>query len=429
MHYVDQEKALLNKNPQSNTVAPTRNPSFACRSCRSVSAVPFLDLGVMPLTSHLMSGYPIQDAIPLATMYCENCHLVQIRESVSPERLYHQEYPYYSSYSQELLRHSRAHALALKQRLQLSPQSFVVEVASNDGYLLQYFQQDGIPCLGIDPAPGPGKVAQEKGIATITGFFSHSAAQDLKKEFGSADLILANNVVAHVEDINDFVAGLSHLLATDGMVSMEFAYVRDLVDDCLFDTIYHEHLFYYSLASIERLLNRHGLFVHDVERIPIHGGSLRVYAGKDPNEGASVGKLRAAEENAGMYLKEFYLGFTQRVQSVLARLDLFLKNAEESGARVAGYGAAAKGIILLNALKRGHFLEFVVDRNVHKQGKSMPGVNIPIKPVEVLLDEMPDYCLILPWNFRNEIVEQQADYIDRGGSFVIPLPELEVISN
>jgi SAM-dependent methyltransferase len=392
-----------------------------------------LDLGDMPLSDGLLDADQLdrpEPRYPLELAFCPACTLVQLIETVPPEELFAADYPYYSSFSDTLLEHSRRHALDLIAERRLGPDSLVVEVASNDGYLLQTFVERGIPVLGIDPAPGPAAAARERGVPTREAFFGLELARRIAGEGPHADVVIANNVLAHVADTNGFVAGLATLLADDGIAVLEFPYLRDLIDHVEFDTIYHEHLCYFSVHAVVDLFGRHGLTVTDVRRLPIHGGSLRIRVARGDVPGGAVRRLLEEERALGMTGEGYYRDFAARVERLRAELRELLERLKADGASVAGYGAAAKGTILLNSVGAdADTIDFVVDRNVHKQGRWMPGVRVPILAPEALLERRPDYTLILPWNFTDEIVSQQRRYLDAGGAFIVPIPRIRLIGD
>lgn len=391
----------------------------------------FLSLGDMPLSDGLLAPDDLQrqePRYPLDVAFCPDCALVQILETVPPERLFGADYPYFSSFADALLRHSAANVAARIAERQLDGSSLVVELASNDGYLLQYYRERGIPVLGIDPAPGPVAAARARGVETMLAFFGRDLALQLAADGRRADIIHANNVLAHVADTNGFVAGIGALLKDDGMAVIEVPYVKDLIDHGEFDTIYHEHLCYFSVTALARLFQRHGLSLNRVEPLPIHGGSLRLFVGKHARADRSVAEYLQAERRAGVDRLEYYAGFSAGVARIRGALVALLAQLKRKGARVAGYGAAAKGTILLNFAGLGtEVLEFVADRNVHKQGRFIPGVRLPIVPPGRILEEQPDYLLILPWNFKEEIMGQQAEYRQRGGRFIVPVPEPVIV--
>jgi SAM-dependent methyltransferase len=350
--------------------------------------------------------------------------LLQVTETVPPDVLYRRDYPYFSSSSPALLKHSAEHVEALVAKYELGPGSFVVEVASNDGYLLRNFVERGIGCLGIDPADGPVTRANDSGVPTIHDFFGSQCAEKLASEGKLADVMIANNVVAHVDDINNFVAGFARLLKPTGVAVFEFAYALDMVERCEFDTIYHEHLFYHTLHGLTPLFRRHGLHLNDVERLPIHGGSLRLTVSRKSVRSAELDALFAHEAALGVDKVSFYNDFAERVRSLRGSLADLLLSEKAKGKRIACYGAAAKGATLVNYLDLGeNFFEFVADANPYKHGKYMPGQRIPIRHPDQLVADQPDYVLLLVWNFAGEVMRQQATYRERGGSFIIPVPE------
>jgi SAM-dependent methyltransferase len=408
-----------------------RNNSYSCRSCGSKDLKIFLELGKTPLADRFLTVDQLvqpEPKYPLEIGFCSNCNLVQILETVHPEELFCDNYPYYSSFSAALLDHSRQNVLDLIQRRGLTSSSFVVELASNDGYLLKNYVEKGIPCLGIDPADGPAKAANENGVTTLNTFFTKELATQLRDEGKVADVIHANNVLAHVADTNGFVEGISILLKDDGVAVIEFPYVKDLIDQVEFDTIYHEHLCYFSVSSVVRLLRRHGLYLNEVKRFPIHGGSLRLYVERRQNIGQSVRSLIEVETAEKMDQFGYYEGFAHKVEDLKTNLLAVLNNIKSKGKKIAGYGAAAKGSTLINYIDIDKkIIDYVVDRNTHKHGKYMPGKRLPIYPVEKLIQEMPDYVLILAWNFAEEIMEQQQEYKDKGGRFIVPIPEPKII--
>ena len=401
-----------------------------CRSCGSPELREVLSLGQIPLTD----DYPRAEDLarpprrfPLDLAVCPRCSLVQILHTVSPEDMF-EEYFYYSSFSQALLEHSRAHALSLIESRSLGADSLVVELASNDGYMLKNFVAQGIPVLGIDPARGPASAARKAGVETLTEFFDRDLAESLRNDGVEADVVIANNVLAHVPDLNGFVAGIATLLAPGGIVVIEVPYVRDLVEKHQFDTIYHEHLCYFSVSALDALFTRHGLTLNDVEHLTIHGGSLRLRASQHNERSDSVDRYLAAESTAGMRDGSFYDRFGAAVRETQASLGELLRRLRADGCRIAAYGAAAKGTVLLNSIGVGsELIDFVVDLNEHKQGRYLPGTSIPIEPPGRLLEEMPDYVLLLAWNFKDEILSQQRDFVERGGRFVVPVPEPRIV--
>jgi len=404
----------------------------SCRSCGSDELTPVIDLGKVPLADGLVASLAEVDHesfYPLTVVFCGRCSLVQIRETVPPHELYGSDYPYYSSFSDHLVDHSRSNVEDLLDRYNLDEQSLVVELASNDGYLLQWFTKHGVPVLGIDPAEGPAQTAIERGIPTICEFFGPDLADRLVDEGRMADVVIGNNVLAHVPDQNVFVDAIARLLSPTGVVVMEFPYVRDLVEHCEFDTIYHEHHCYFSVTSVRELFARNGLKLVRVEHLEIHGGSLRVHFRRQGAPEESVVGYLEEERRLGVTHAGYYSDFAVRVAAIKQDLLQLLDDLLEKGARVAGYAAAAKGAIMLNYCGIGpERLEYVVDRNVHKHGKYMPGVHIPIEDPKRLLEDVPDYLLLLAWNFKDEIVAQQAAYAAAGGRFIVPVPEPAVLA-
>jgi SAM-dependent methyltransferase len=368
---------------------------------------------------------------PLTTYVCNACTLVQLPEHASAEAIF-DDYVYFSSFSDSWLAHARAYCEMIVARLKLGPQSLAIELASNDGYLLQYLKAAGVPILGIDPSHTVAEAAEKKGVPTLVEFFGTQLAGKLLKEGRLADLILGNNVLAHVPDVNDFVAGMVLLLKPAGVITMEFPHVVRLVEGMQFDTIYHEHFSYFSLHTAERIFAKQGLTIFDVEEIPTHGGSLRIYARHAANHTLPVTPAVAAlkaREAAGHYDKpEGYDGFEDKVRRVKRDLLRFLIETREAGKSIAGYGAAAKGNTLLNYCGIGvDLLDYVVDRNPMKQGRFLPGVRIPVKTPETIAAEHPDYVLILPWNIKDEVMEQLSFIREWDGQFVVPIPSLQVI--
>jgi SAM-dependent methyltransferase len=403
----------------------------SCRACGLATLEPILSLGEVPLADGLVDRSRIaapDPRYPLDVAFCLECSLVQVVETVSPDVLFDETYVYFSSFSEELLRHSRENAERLIASRDLGADSLVLELASNDGYMLRNFAARGIPVLGIDPAPAPARAAREAGIPTLEAFFGEELARRLAAEGKRADVLIANNVLAHVPDLNGFVEGIRIVLKSDGIAVIEVPYVKDLIDRGEFDTIYHEHLCYFSVSALARLFSRHGLCLERVEHYPIHGGSLRLRVGAGREVDDSVQAYLDEEQRSGLRDVTYYRDFASRVRAIQEDLLSTLRRLKQAGNRIAAYGAAAKGTILLNSTGiGGDLVDFVVDRNVHKQGRLVPGVRIPIDDPARLIREMPDYVLLLAWNFRDEILSQQDGYRRRGGKFVIPVPKAMVV--
>lgn len=407
-------------------------PIRACRSCGATELVPFLDLGEQPLANALLTeeqlGSP-EPIYPIVVVLCQRCTMVQITETVPPEILF-REYLYFSSFSDTMLRHARELVDKLIRDRGLGRGSLVVEIASNDGYLLRNFVEAGIPVLGIEPARNIAAVARERGIETIDEFFGAQLARSLVSNGRKADLIIANNVMAHVPDINDVVQGLATLLAPSGAFVMETPYVRDMIENLEFDTMYHEHVFCHSLTGLEHLFRRHGLAAADVEWVPIHGGTIQVtvaHAGRE-GERPRVRTMLEAEERWGVGDQSYYRGFAARVDGLKRELVELLTRLKAEGKRIAAYGAAAKGSTLLNYMGiDGRHLDYVVDRSTYKQGRYMPGNHLPIHAPERLLMDRPDHVLLLAWNLVDEVTSQQSEYRRAGGKFIIPVPTVRVV--
>jgi hypothetical protein len=401
-----------------------------CRSCCAPLSAVLVDLGMTPISNAFVrEGHASfsERFYPLKSFVCDRCMLVQLEDYETPQTHFHGEYAYFSSFSDSWLSHARSFVENAVNRLGLSTNSHVVEVGSNDGYLLQYFVERGIPCLGVDPAANCARAAWDlRRVPTEVAFFGSKAATQLRERSGAADLIVANNVLAHVPDINDFVAGFTILLSERGVATFEFPHVLEMIRNVEFDTIYHEHYSYLSLLALEPLFKRHGLQVVDVERLSTHGGSLRLYVAPADHMTVddTVGQLRQLEIAARLDQVATYEAFGQRVRHLKRSLLRLLIELVENGKSIAAYGAPAKGNTLLNYCGIGRdFIEYTVDRNVHKQGHLLPGTRIPILAPEEIEKRRPDYVLILPWNLRDEIVAQINQFPNWAGRFIIPVPE------
>jgi hypothetical protein len=401
-----------------------------CRSCGQAGLVDILSLGHTPLANALLTAEQIdrpQPTYPLDLVFCPSCTLVQITETVPPELLF-REYLYFSSFADTALQNAKQIVERLIDSRHLGGDSLAMEIASNDGYLLQFYQQHGIPVLGIEPATNIAQVAQDRGIRTVSEFFGEALAGQLRERGERADVLHGNNVLAHVADLNGVVAGIELVLKDAGVAVIEAPYVKDLIDHVEFDTIYHEHLCYFSLTALDGLFRRHQLLIADVERILIHGGSLRVFVTKGGPQSPSVAQLLGEEAEWGVDRPMFYQDFGAKVERLRADLLALLNSLKAHGQRIAVYGASAKGSTLLNYFGIGReLLDYVVDRSTVKQGLYTPGTHLAIYAPERLLEDMPDYVLLLSWNFVDEILGQQAEYIRRGGHFIIPIPELRVV--
>ncbi|BBY27930.1 class I SAM-dependent methyltransferase [Mycolicibacterium sediminis] len=405
-----------------------------CRFCGAPLTHSFCDLGMSPLANSYVAPDRLNHPevfYPLHAYVCTECLLVQLAEFTSADAIF-SDYAYFSSYSQSWLDHARRYVETAIGRFGLDASSKVVEVASNDGYLLQNFVDAGIPCLGIEPAKNVALVAVERGIDTRVGFFGEALADELVDDGVRADLLIGNNVLAHVPDLNDFVTGLSRLLAPGGVITMEFPHLLELIENNQFDTIYHEHFSYFSLLTVTQVFASHGLRLFDVDRLPTHGGSLRIYACHADDAGhaesSRIDVLRQVERDAGLDDLAGYRAYTEQVKRTKRALLTFLVNAREEGRTVAAYGAPAKGNTLLNYCGvRDDLVDFTVDRSPHKQGQYLPGTHLPIHAPDHVRETRPDYLLILPWNLRDEVIEDMAYIREWGGRFVVPIPELTVI--
>jgi 2-polyprenyl-3-methyl-5-hydroxy-6-metoxy-1,4-benzoquinol methylase len=407
-----------------------------CRFCQNPLHHTFVNLGGSPISNDFLTIEQVDKPerfYPLHTYVCDRCFLVQLPEVESREHIFGDgDYAYFSSYSQSWLAHCQRYTHLMVERFGFDRSSQVIEIASNDGYLLQYFQQQNIPVLGIEPASNVAAVAEAKGIPTLTKFFGIQTATELVELNKQADLLLGNNVLAHVPDLNDFVAGLKLLLKPTGIITIEFPHLLQLITQNQFDTIYHEHFSYFSFLTVERVFAAHGLTLFDVEELPTHGGSLRIYGRHSDNTNLTVtdrvSQLKSKEVAAKLDNIDTYLDFTKQVESIKRQLLTFLIQAKNEGKSVVGYGAPAKGNTLLNYCgARTDFIDYTVDRSPHKQGLFLPGTHIPIESPDRIAETKPDYLLILPWNLRSEIIEQMAHIREWGGKFVVPIPQLEIL--
>ena len=406
----------------------------ACRHCGAALTHTFCDLGMSPLSNSFLDAAGLNQMerfYPLHAHVCGQCFLVQLQEFESPERIFG-DYAYFSSYSQTWLDHARAYTGHMVARFGFGAASQVIEIASNDGYLLQFFKARGVPVLGIEPAANVAKAAQEAGIPTLVEFFGVKLATELRARGTQADLLLGNNVLAHVPDLNNFVGGLKIALKPAGVITMEFPHLLRLIEENQFDTIYHEHFSYFSLGTVQQVFASHGLKLFDVEELPTHGGSLRIFAAHAEDArrvvGERIGRVRAEEERAGLRGLGAYRAFAEKVKRTKRRLLEFLVEAKNAGKTIAGYGAPAKGNTLLNYCGiRTDFVDYTVDLSPHKQGRFLPGTHIPIYAPERVRETRPDYLLVLPWNIRDEIIAQMAYIREWGGQFVLPIPEVRVV--
>lgn len=404
----------------------------SCRSCGSSDLSTIVAFGDTPLADRLLTKDQLTDDdffAPLTIVFCRDCSLVQIRETVAPEVLFYAEYPYFSSVSPSLLKHFRDSALSIVKNRELGANSFVVEAASNDGYMLKNFKEHGIKVLGIEPTDGPAQAASDLGIETRQTFFTNGFAASLREEFPEgADVFLANNVLAHVPDLNGFAAGIRTILNDNGVAVIEAPYLVDLIDHCEFDTMYHQHLCYFSVTALDKLFRRHGLFLNNVERTSIHGGSLRLFVEPTDDVGASVTELLTMEQDRRVDKEDFYVDFATRVEEIKQRLLTILNDLKAQGKSIAGFGAAAKATTMMSFVGiDSDMLDFIADKNEFKQGKYFCGLHIPIEAPDALHAKKPDFVLILAWNFAQEIMQEQSSYAEAGGRFIVPIPEPRIV--
>jgi SAM-dependent methyltransferase len=412
---------------------PVSGSQVSCRFCACPLEHIFVDLGTSPLVQSFVSADQLgqmEPFYPLQVYVCGNCFLVQLQEFVAPENIF-SDYLYFASYSDTWLAHAKRYTDEMTRRFSIGPESFVVEIASNDGYLLQYFVEKNVPVLGVEPAANVAKVAVQKRIPTLVKFFNSETARELAAAGRKADLLLGNNVLAHVPNINDFVTGMKILLKPQGIITMEFPHLMKLMEGNQFDTIYHEHFSYLSCLTVQKIFSAHGLVLFDVEELPTHGGSLRIFArhAEDSSKPISsrLDDLCSREKASGYDRMDTYMQFSEQVKETKRKLLEFLIQVKRNGKTIAAYGAAGKGNTLLNYCAiRTDFVDYTVDRNPHKQGRFLPGTRIPVYSPDQIRKTRPDYVLILPWNLKDEIIEQNAYIREWGGQFLVPIPEVRV---
>ncbi len=419
----------MSSQNEANAYTPT------CRFCATPLKHTFVDLGTSPLCQrHVTPGRfnHAESFYPLHAYVCHECFLVQVPQYVQREEIFDGEYAYFSSFSDTWLKHAQDYTQRMVSRFGFDERSRVVEGASNDGYLLQYFVQRGIPSLGIEPTANTAAAAEKRGVRSLVKFFGRETARDVRRDFGPADLLLGNNVLAHVPDINDFVGGMKILLADKGVITVEFPVLSKLIENNYFDTIYHEHFSYLSFTTVEKIFAHHGLTLFDVDLLPTHGGSIRIYGRHEADSSKPVSEnvnaIKAREKAAGHYELSYYADFGEKVRESKRRILSFLIEARRAGKAVAAYGAPGKGNTLLNYCGvRCDFIDYTVDRNPHKQGNYLPGTRIPILSPDVIRERKPDYVFILVWNLKEEVMKQLSFIREWGGRFVVPLPELSVV--